>query len=651
MSRAPVEEVEYGRWPSPLEADSLMRSSETVAFLRPGPNGLFFLLSRPEEGNRLALMHRDDDGRLEEVSDPGDSLRSRVHEYGGLPYAQDGGTIYYCRFADQRIVAKPWQPNASHSGSSRPLTPAAGDGQLRYADLVVDARHQRLIAVREDHRGGSRHPVNTLISIDLQQGGEGEILYADSDFVAAPTLSADGRWLAFISWSHPVMPWDQTELHIAELDDRGAIRQRRVLEQPRPGSVLQPRFSPSGDLYLLADWNDWWNLHRVDGEAINDAHATLTATEVVPLEAECCSPPWQLGHRHYAFIDEQRILLTINRQCFWELALVDLASGRLRQLDQGLGTLEHLCHHNGEAVYCAGPVDDPPALRRVDPDAASPTPDTMFRCRSGGELDAANVAQPQHLSYPTADGEQAHALFYAPRNSRCQAPAGSLPPLLVCVHGGPTSSARAAYNPAIQYWTTRGFAVIDVNHRGSSGYGRRFRRLLYGNWGKADIEDIVHAVEHLTAAEQVDGARVAIRGGSAGGYAVLAALARSELFRAGTSYYGISDLSMLAADTHKFESRYLDQLIGPLPEAQALYRERSPIHHIDRIEAPVLLLQGMQDRVVPPEQARMIVDRLQARNPATRLLCFEDEAHGFRNPDNQIQALESELQFYRSELL
>lgn len=650
MPQRHLDTNDYGRWPSALDADAMLRCSDDIAFLRPGRQGLFFLLSRPGEGNRLALMYRHDDGSLEEASCSGESLRSQVHEYGGLPYAVGEDCIYYCRFADQRIVARPWQPGTGQTGPVRLLSPDAGDNQLRYADLKLDPRRRRLLAVREDHRGPARHPRNTLVSIDLDAGGEGEILYGDSDFVAAPELSTDGHWLAFVSWSHPDMPWDHTALHVAALDESGNITQHRELAQPWPASVLQPRFSPDNELCLLADWHDWWNLYRVNG--LQSAEDTpLTATAILPIEAECCSPPWQLGDHDYDFVDNERILVSINRNCFWELALLNRGSGHLQTLDKGLGRLSHLFHHRGRAVYRAGPVDAPPALRSVAIESVSPTPQPLFCCHSGVELRIEDTAIAEHLVFATEAGEQASALFYAPRNSRCRPPAGSRPPLLVFVHGGPSSSARASFNPAVQYWTTRGFAVVDVNHRGSTGYGRRFRRLLYGNWGQADIEDVVNAVRHLIQSERVDGARVAIRGGSAGGYAVLAALARSELFSAGTSYYGISDLSMLAADTHKFESCYLNQLIGPLPEAEALYRERSPIHQIDRIRAPVLLLQGMQDKIVPPDQAHMIFRKLQTRNPATRLLRFEGEAHGFRLPDNQIKALESELSFYRSELL
>ena len=653
----------FGQWPSPLTASSLFEATEGISCLRPASNGVFFLLSLPAEGGALALMFLTATGKTVRVSPKGMNLRSQVHEYGGAPYTFDDNAVWYCHFSDQRIYRQAFdQREVSHqmtdvSEKPVPITPRTSSATLRYADLVVDARRQRLICVREDHRAGGE-PHNALVAlpceVDSGDGHEGNVLYGDSDFVASPVLSPDGQWLAFQTWSHPNMPWDDTELRLGRLVEGEVMDLRRICPD-EPGALMHPSFSPQGDLYFAADWNDWWNLYRIDGNRLT-ASAPLasvqldSATAVLPMEAELCMPQWQFSQHQYDFVDADRLLLSINRDCRWTLALLDRRSGQLTPLHSDLGGLENVFYHQGSAIYTASPADGFGAVYRIDLDKSPATPETLLRGRSSVELAADFISTPQHLSYPSGD-EVAHALFYPPRHPDCAAPAGTLPPLLVSVHGGPTGTARASFSPMIQFWTSRGYAWLDVNHRGSAGYGRRFRQRLYGQWGVVDIEDIVSAVRHLADQGLVDPQRVAIRGGSAGGYAVMAALVASDLFRAGVSYYGIGDLELLARDTHKFESRYLDQLIGPYPERADLYQQRSPIHRIADIQASVLLLQGMQDKVVPPNQAEAIHALLSERNPNTRLVCFDNEGHGFRRPENQQAALEAEEDFYQQNLL
>lgn len=635
----------YGHWPSPLEADSLFRGSESISFLRPGRHGLFFLLSKPDEGNALVLMHLSPDGYCDRVTPPGINVRSRVHEYGGLSFAISDEAVYYCQFDDQRVYRLAYDQQSRQAGTPRALTPPQPGSTLRYADFIVDPAHDRLICVREDHRGTGQ-VINSLVALHMEMEAPGEPLYTDSDFVSSPRLSPDGHHLVFQCWDHPDMPWDNTRLQLARLDASGKLQALRQIQGPRPGALVQPLFHPDGDLYFLADWSDWWNLYRIPRTALDSDGA---AEAVCPLAAESCPPQWQLGQRHVAFLDQRRVALATLRDCRWQLNLLDVETGRLETLLKDLGSLDDLSCRGGEILFTAATGEAPAALYRLPADSGHSDPPTpLFRPRSDVELPGTRVSRPQHISFPTEAGEAAHGLYYAPRSPDCSGPDGTLPPLLVSVHGGPTSSARTAFNPALQFWTSRGFAVLDVNHRGSSGYGRRFRQRLYGHWGEVDVADILSGVAHLVDTGRVNPQAVFIRGGSAGGYAVLAALVAGELFRGGCSYYGVSDLSLLARDTHKFESRYLDQLIGPWPEAEALYRARSPIHHIDRIHAPVLLLQGSEDRVVPPNQARGIHDALRARLPDTRLLLFEGEGHGFRNPANQIQALEAERSFYLS---
>lgn len=660
--------LEYGHWPSELSAASLFSASESISCLRASAHGMYFLLSMPEEGNALALMFLPVQGdqtpsRPTRISPRGFNVRSQVHEYGGFPYAFDDHSVYFCNFSDQRIYRQAFDPflqiNGEQIGGRQStdapiaMTPASpGDSRpLRYADMIVDARRQRLLCVREDHRDTNAEPANTLVAVPFTGEHEGLELFADSDFVTSPCLSPDGNRLAFQTWSHPNMPWDDTQIQVAEVSDDGSLRNCRQMCPEQPGSLLQPAFSPTGDLYFIADWSNWWNLYRIRASALQTSVAPAHADRLLEIDAEMCGPQWQSGQRSYDFLDADTVLLTLHNQSHWSLVKLNVTDRSTRTLHSAFGQLENLSCHAGQAVFLASTATSAVAIHGIQRDAPNAPITTVFKGRSGVTLPPTDISTAEHFSYRTANGETAFGLYYPPLNSACQAPLDSLPPLLVSIHGGPTSSAKAAFNPTLQFWTSRGFAWLDVNHRGSTGYGRRFRQSLYGQWGVADVEDIIGAVESLIANGRVAADKVAIRGGSAGGYAVLAAMVQSDLFRAGASYYGISDLELLAQDTHKFESRYLDQLIGPYPAAVDLYRQRSPLHSIARITAPVLLLQGRLDKVVPPNQAEAIFTQLQQQNPLSQCVYFDDEGHGFRKPRNQIAALEAELAFYEKVLL
>ncbi len=656
--------LEYGHWHSPLSAEKVFQCSEAISYVRPCKNGVFFLLSMPQEGNSMALMHRSSDGRQTRVSPPGFNVRSRVHEYGGLPYTFTDDCVFYCNFRDQAVLKQPFDQFNLEAGPFEVLSPATEPNLLRYADFVVDQHRNRLICVREDHRLDDKEPANTLVAIDMDQGGEGEVLFSDSDFVASPAISAGGELLAFQTWSHPSMPWDDTQICIANLDERGRLCQLRQVRRsqdneselaepdlekklkPRgSGSLVQPQFNDRGELYFIGDWYVWWNLYRVPVESLQ---GDCQAQAVRPMAAEFCGAQWQLGQHNYDFCDEHTLLVSFTKDGFWELALLDISSGKLSTLQSGLGLLENIYWQAGKAVFSAASPSSASSIRRIDLQHPSEC-ESLFTCSRSDGLTDDDISMPEHISYQS-DDSVAYGIFYPPHNPDCAAPKGKLPPLLVLVHGGPTGCARVGFNPMLQFWTSRGFAVLDVNHRGSTGYGRRFRQSLYENWGIADVADVDNAVRHLIKQGRVAPDKAAIRGGSAGGYVVLAALVHSDLFSAGASYYGISDLELLAAETHKFESRYLDQLIGPYPAAKHIYQQRSPINHIDSINAAVLLLQGMEDKVVPPDQAEIIYKKLLEKNPATRYLSFKDEGHGFRNPPNQIMALSTELAFYQENL-
>ena len=662
---------------------SIFRHNESLSFTRYHDGNVYFLLQKPDENNAQVLMRRTAAGQLQRLTPPGTSVRSRLHEYGAMPYCVARHAVYFCRHDSQQIVHQPIDGDGI-AGPATALTPepaiAAG---LRYADFVIDHSSKRLIAVREDHRqaGEAR---NTLVSMGCEpdarsgvndsgvndsgvneNGVEAEVLFDGSDFVINPRLSPDGRQLAFITWDHPNMPWDHTRLWLATLDTAGAISSLRELQQPRPGAIQQLQFSNEGDLYFLADWTDWWNLYRIDHAQLNNGGAELHApTEpLYALSGDCAGPPWVPGLQHYAIMSRQRLALASLHQAHWSVSIIDVASRQSQVLWRGIGAVDALCAGGGEDLIASlQPVDRPPLLLRrtltqklddyrrhsdVDSLAVEASTfthdDILLQCRSDAWQSAHQVHTPLHLSFPVpGQDDLAHGLLYLPADTTRP------PPLLVMVHGGPTGTARSAFNPLTQFWVNQGFAVLDVNHRGSSGYGRRYRQLLLGQWGIIDIEDVITAIEHLFTLGQVDPTRVVIRGGSAGGYAVLAALAHSDLLRAGTCCYGISDMTSLASETHKFESRYVERLIGSLPEAAPAYHARSPINHLDRIKAPVLWLHGALDQVVPPNQATAIMETLQRRNAQSRYLCFDDEGHGFRLPANQIRALREELGFYRS---
>ncbi len=651
-----------GSWDSPLTARAIFAGRQTPAKPLPWRGGALFLLNMPAERNTQALMFGDGQGNIERVSPAGFNLRTRVHEYGGMPFCAGGNTVFFCNFDDQEIYRQDFDPGAGEFGEPSPVTDSSG-GRVRYADLQHDPRRNRLICAREDHRhagGRASEVVNALVAIDLgrkppRKTDSQTVLFQGGDFVAGPCLSADGGRLAFITWSHPNMPWDETELRCARLDQNGGLADCFAVDAANPASKLQPGFNARGDLHFLTDQSGFWNLARVEAEKLAAADRDKsTAEPVFPVAADCCGPPWELGNRNYAIGANGDLFLTTVEQCRWTLRRVCAASGRERGAapqTAGKAALEHLqTDAGGRLVYLAAGFDDYPSVALLDP-ASSASPRVVYRPPPPAALSAGLVSRPAHFEFPTGGGETAYGLFYAPRNPGFAPPAGELPPLLVFVHGGPTGTARAALNPMHQFWTSRGFAVLDLNHRGSTGYGREFRRALDGQWGVIDIEDVVAAVEHLIDSGKVDRKRIAIRGGSAGGFTVLASLAACGLFSAGVSYYGVADLEMLARDTHKFESRYLDRLIGPYPETIDRYRERSPINRLDEISAPVLILQGSEDKVVPPAQAELLRDQLGKRVQGVEYIRFTGEGHGFRQPANQIRALEAELDFYRRKLL
>jgi dipeptidyl aminopeptidase/acylaminoacyl peptidase len=610
--------VPYGSWLSTLGAEQAVAGSLRLAEPRLDGDCSYWIEGRPHEGGRCVLVRRDAGGAGVDLLPAGYSARSRVHEYGGGAYAVDGGRVCFVNDADQCLHV------LERAGPRRIQAP----GPRRYADLAFDPARPRVLGVCEDH-GGPGEPVTSLVAVDLRDGAS-QTLAGGADFYSAPRPSADGRRVAWIQWQHPNMPWDATELWVADLDDEGRARDARRVAGGSGESIQQPAWHADGTLYLLTDRNGWWNLHRWRGAEI---------APVTRERAELAGAPWAFGASTYALIGRDALCALV-RAGRRQLARVALDSGSLTPVATPLTEIEGLQARGGRVVCIGASPRRARAVFELDEPRASWR---ELRAASAVLLDEDEIAVAEPLAFATGEGETAYAWWYAPRNRACAAPAAERPPVVVRCHGGPTSCAGTALDLRTQFWTQRGFALLDVDYRGSSGYGRAYRERLYGQWGIIDVEDCVRATAHVADAGLADGGRAVVTGSSSGGYTVLCALAAQACFRAGASHYGIGDLELLIRDTHKFESRYTQRLVGEDP---AVWRARSPLHRAGRIGCPVLFLQGLEDRVVPPAQSRHMVAALRARGVPVAYLEFPGEAHGFRRADTLRRALEAELDFH-----
>ena len=621
----------YGTWPSPISAQAIAAQGVRLGSVAVDGHDIYWLERRPNEGGRSALVRRHADGRLEELTPDGFNVRTRVHEYGGGAYIVAGGSVYFSNFSDQRVY-----------GPQGAVTPA---GHWFYADFAHDAKRRRLICVREDHEppeGGPyehREPRTTLVGIPLE-GSEsaGDVIASGYDFYSTPRISPDGARLAWLAWRHPQMPWDGTELWVADITASGELGGATCVAGGPSESIYQPGWSPDGTLYFVSDRDGWWKLYRWDGSI---SHRVITNA---PPDAEFGRPQWIFETATWAFADSSRIVVSYTRSGRWHLGIVNVASGVMSAFAPGLEPREWLTATATHAIVVAGSAKASDALMQIDLDTGEFEP---LKTASPVDLDAAYISEPEAIEFLTGRGLTAHAFLYSPRHPQYTGTPGEQPPLIVIGHGGPTAATTARFDVAIQYWTTRGFAVADVNYGGSSGYGRAYRERLNGQWGVVDVEDAVNAARYLVAQGKADPDRLIIRGGSAGGYTALAALVfHPGVFKAAASYYGISDLEVLQHDTHKFESRYSDTLVGPYPETRELYRARSPIHFVDRLSCALILLQGLEDKVVPPNQSEMMADAVRKKGLPVAYLAFEGEQHGFRKAATIVRSLEAELFFY-----
>ncbi len=618
VTRAP-----YGSWRSPLPIGALVEGVVRLGEPTFDGDDIYWIEGRPTEGGRQVLVRRRVDGSIADVSPAGVNARTRVHEYGGGAYVVDAGTAWYSSFEDGRLYRH------DAEGAVRAVTPA---GAFRYADPIVDRARGRLVCVREDHSSRGE-PVNSIVAVPTDGEGDVRVLVEGSDFYSDPRLSPDGTRLAWLSWEQPNLPWDETSLWVGELVADGSVGGRERMAGQPGESVLQPRWSPDGILHFVAERTGWWNIYRrVNGRD----------EPVFPMAAEFAHPQWLFGFSSYAFSSGGLIVASGRHDGRDEVFLIEPAKGAGRSLALPFTEVEYVEASGEQAVFVAGSPTEFRSIMRLDlRDGTRQVP----RRSTALTIDPDLVSAGQHVDFPTAGGRTAHGIFYPPRNPAFTGREGELPPLIVTSHGGPTSAASTALFIETQFFTTRGFAVLDVDYGGSTGYGREYRKRLEGMWGIVDVEDCASGARALVERGLVDPDRLAIVGGSASGYTTLCALTFRTEFKAGVCYFGIGDLETFARTTHKFESRYLDRLIGPYPERRDLYVERSPLHFTDRITTPALILQGLDDRIVPPAQAEQIVAGLRARGLAYAYLAFEGEDHGFRQAQNIIRSFEAELSF------
>ena len=623
------ETLPYGAWRSPVTSDLIVAETIGLGGVIVDGADIYWTESRPSEGGRNVLVKKD----AGDLTPAPYNVRTRVHEYGGGAVTVRQGTVYFSNFADQRLYRQ------APGGTPEPLTPEPGDGtRWRYADGVIDIARNRWVGVREAHSG--ERVDNTIVAIDLAALGPGRVLVQGSDFYAAPRLSPDGRTLAWLSWNHPNMPWVGTELWVAEVAEDGGLATPRKIAGGDRESIAQPQWSPDGVLYLISDRNGWWNLHRCD--LAKDG----VVRPVCPYPADFCPAQWVFGQSSYAFLSATRLVCTYGEGGRTRLARLDIDAGKLTPLDLPYSEFGSIKTCAAKIVCGVGSPTGPGAIAVIDPETGA---GEILRQASASAADPAlqrYFTAAQHLEFPTENGRTAFANYYPPHNPDFAAPPDERPPLLVKCHGGPTASASSSLSMGTQYWASRGIAVVDVDYGGSTGYGRAYRDRLAGQWGVVDVDDCANAARHAAAQGLADAERMVITGGSAGGCTVLAALAGCDVFKGGASYYGVSDVAALARDTHKFESRYLDWLIGPHPERADLYTERSPLSHIEGFDCPVIFFQGDEDRIVPPNQTEMMVDALRRRGIPCGYLLFAGEQHGFRRAENIKRALDAELYFY-----
>lgn len=622
--------AKYGSWKSPITADLMVEGTVGLGGLTWDGNNIYWIEGRPSEAGRSVIVRLTSDNQLNDVTPQPLNVRTRVHEYGGGSYTVYQGNVYFSNFVDQRLYQQKIQgENTPYQITPEPITP---ESEYRYADGVIDPQNQRLICVREDHTQGGE-PVNTIISINLNNSEDIRVIVEGNDFYAFPRLSPDGKKLSWISWNHPNMPWDGTELWVSDVNSDGSLGEKILIAGGQEESIFQPQWSPDGVLYFVSDRSNWWNLYRYTGKI----------EPLYPITAEFGLPLWVFGMSTYGFSSAEKIICTYSKNGNWHLASLDTKTLQLQDIDTPYTAIDSLTVSGNQVLFIGSSPTESSAIVKLNLDTGELE---VLRRSSQIVLDKGYLSVPQPIQFPTENGKTAYGFFYPPQNKDYQVSEAEKPPLVVKSHGGPTAATSSSLSLKNQYWTSRGFAVLDVNYGGSTGYGREYRQRLNKSWGIVDVDDCCNGAKYLAEQGLVDGNRMAIAGGSAGGYTTLCALTFKDVFKAGASYYGVSDLEALATDTHKFESRYLDGLIGAYPEEKALYQQRSPIYSVEKLSCPVIFFQGSEDKIVPPNQAEMMVAALKAKGVTVEYVLFEGEQHGFRKAENIKSAIDGEFNFY-----
>ncbi len=623
---AEIKTAGYGSWKSPITSDLI--ASGAIRFdvqVELEGDDIYWVEMRPMEAGRYVVVHRSQDGRTSDVTPQPYNVRTRVHEYGGGAFIIGNGIVYFSNFADQRFYRQV---------PGRTPEPITTEGNVRYADGVIDHKRERIICVCQDHTNNDKEPENYLAAIDIHGKKAVQKLVSGYDFYSSPQISPDGSQLAWLTWDHPNMPWDCTELWVGEIDGDGTVNNPTRITGGSEESICQPKYSPDGVLYFISEKTGWWNLYRCKGGAIEP---------LCEMEAEFGVPHWVFGQSNYGFASNRRLICAYLKNGVSYLASLDTDTLKFKIIDTPYTSISSVKAASGYVVLLAGSPAEALAIVRLELETGKTE---VLRRSTEVTVESGYLSLPEAIEFPTEGGLTAHALYYEPENSDFSGPDDERPPLIVISHGGPTSATSSVLNLAIQYWTSRGFAIADVNYGGSTGYGREYRQRLDGRWGIVDVDDCVNCARYLIERGEVDRERTAIRGGSAGGYTTLAALTFRDVFKAGASYYGVSDLEALAKDTHKFESRYLDRIVGPYPSRRDLYLERSPINYVERLSCPVIFFQGDEDRVVPPDQAEVMVNALRQKGIPVAYILFKGEQHGFRKAENIKRALDAELYFY-----
>ena len=616
----------YGSWKSPITSDLIVSGTIGLSDVVVSGDNIYWIESRPSERGRRSIQRWSPDGAIVELTPPNFNVRTRVHEYGGASYEVVGETVYFQNYADQLLYRH------DPGSDPRPITTSG----IFYGDFRYDAGRDRLVSIQEDHGVSDIEAINTLVSLNPSgpNADGGANLVSGADFLTNPRLSPDGRKMAWLEWSHPNMPWDAAELWVGDVDAEGTIHNGRHIAGGNGSSVFQPEWTPGGALIFVDDRTGWWNFYRYqDG----------TITHLLDMEAEFGRPLWVVGMSTYVVISDERLIGAYSQNGSWYIGDINLATGELTTVPTPFTDVSSIAAEGNIVAFVAGSATQPTGLYRHDLTTGETT---LIKSSSTISIDPDYLIEPTTVTFPTSDDQVAHGFLYLPRNKDFTGPEDELPPLIVSSHGGPTSAANTSMELRFQFWTSRGFAVLDVNYRGSTGYGRPYRDALQDTWGIYDVDDCVYGAQFLVEQGIVDGDRLAVRGGSASGYLTLAALTFRDTFDAGCALYGISDLEIMALETHKFESRYLDGLIAPYPEGIEIYKERSPLYHIDQINAPLILFHGLEDKVVPPNQSELIYEALKKKGVPVAIVLYEGEQHGFRQAANIKRTLDGELYFY-----